>query len=388
MPSAYGPFVTLLFSLSAPLASWDAQASVARAPHETVRAQDEEQPANAVNAPPAEAAAPLRLKKLEVFDQGIGCNAFTMLVPADWKVEGGVVWQLEYSNLATGKMVVRDPKSAAALEVFPAIPYAWNDSGSYGFISAGQNYMGNVVAPVPRDVAQYVREVFVPRFRPRARVGEAKSLPDVARQVERNVAEAGVQKQAKSARVRLEYEERGRAIAEDVYVTIVAATSPMVPGSTMWSLEQHYSFRAEKERIDALAPLLQAMVASIQIDLRWYAGYAQVFQMWQEGQMQSIRAAGELSRKISANNDAMIASMRSAWEARQASQDRVSQEFSEYVRGVETYTNTFEERPVELPSGYNDVWVNSSGEYLLSNTAGYDPNVGSTLEWRRLEPAR
>ena len=64
------------------------------------------------------------------------------------------------------------------------------------------------------------------------------------------------------------------------------------------------------------------------------------------------------------------------------------EDFSEYVRGVETYKNPYEDRPIQLPSGYRDAWVNRSGEYILSTQAGFDPNVGSTTEWRRMEEAK
>ncbi|MGA8754313.1 hypothetical protein [Candidatus Deferrimicrobium sp.] len=74
-----------------------------------------------------------------------------------------------------------------------------------------------------------------------------------------------------------------------------------------------------------------------------------------------------------------------SYRKRSESQDRISQSFSEYVRGVETYRNPYEGRPVQLPSGYSDAWVNARGEYLLSNNAGFNPNVGDTTEWRRMD---
>lgn len=347
--------------------------------------------APAAAAPAKSASAPLKLRKIEVHDPGIGCTAFSMLVPDGWKHEGGVVWQHQYSNLASGKFRVSDPQSAAVLEVFPVIPACWDESGGMISFSQGQNYMGNLVYPPPRDAREYAERYFVPGYRASARalkvVGQTP-LPDVAREVEKNVQEAGVQKSVSAGKVRLEYEEGGKAIAEDVYLTIVRARSPLMPSMTIWSLEHQYSFRAEKERLDALAPLLQAMVASVRVDLRWYAGYAQVVELQRQGQMQSIRDAGELSRRISRNNDEILASMRSSWQARQASQDRMAREFSESIRGVETYHQPFEEREIQLPSGYRDVWTNRAGEYVFSNDAGYDPNVGATQGWQRLEPAR
>jgi hypothetical protein len=54
------------------------------------------------------------------------------------------------------------------------------------------------------------------------------------------------------------------------------------------------------------------------------------------------------------------------------------------VRGVDTYRDPFQEQAIQLPSGYRDAWVSARGEYLLSNQAGFDPNVGDTAEWRRM----
>ncbi len=78
--------------------------------------------------------------------------------------------------------------------------------------------------------------------------------------------------------------------------------------------------------------------------------------------------------------------MRAAWQQRQDSQDRVSRRFSESIRGVESYENPYESRAVELPGGYKGAWVSSSGEYVLAEDASYDPNVGSTIAWKRMEP--
>ncbi|MFN0243100.1 MAG: hypothetical protein ACKVWV_09445 [Planctomycetota bacterium] len=341
--------------------------------------------------PATTASATLKLRKVEVADPGIGCTAFTMLVPSDWTLQGGVVWQMQYSNLASGAFTVRDPQSKAALEVFPIIPACWDDGGGTRGFQTGQNYMGNVVYPLPRDALQYVRDVFVPLHRKSVRdvkIGAQTDLPDVTKAVERGVQEPGVEKRVRASKVRIEYQDSGKTIAEDVYVTMVLSRSPMVPTMTMWALEHQYSFRAEKEKLDALAPLLQTMIASVRIELAWYAGYAQVLDLWRQGQMQSIRDAGEISKRLSRNNDALIASMRSAWQTRQASADRTSREFGEYVRGVETYDHPYEESEIQLPSGYDDVWTNPRGEYVFSNEAGFDPNVGSTVEWRRLQAAK
>ena len=46
-----------------------------------------------------------------------------MLVPKDWRVEGGIVWRPEISNLAYLQLRLSDPQGSSALEFFPTLPF-------------------------------------------------------------------------------------------------------------------------------------------------------------------------------------------------------------------------------------------------------------------------
>ena len=56
-------------------------------------------------------------------------------------------------------------------------------------------------------------------------------------------------------------------------------------------------------------------------------------------------------------------------------------------RGVDTYIDPGSNRAVELPSGYGNVWTNGS-EYILSDSPGYNPNVGSNVVWQEMNRKR
>ena len=73
---------------------------------------------------------------------------------------------------------------------------------------------------------------------------------------------------------------------------------------------------------------------------------------------------------------------RRAWEQQQAAHDRISRRFSEYIRGVDTYHNPVTKQNVELPAGYGQARTNALGEYIISDSASYNPNIGSTVDWR------
>lgn len=333
-------------------------------------------------------SSPLRLKLSTIQDPGIGTEAFRMLIPIGWKLEGGILWQLERSNLATVAMRVSNPKGTETLEVFPNIPFVWTEGG-IPFQPVGAIYLGNEVLPVIDEPDAFVERVVIPRFRQpvHARIVAREALPDVARTVAASVQEPGVQKRVTAGRTRLEYQEAGKWMQEDVYCILVAAQAVILPGTTFWGTERLYSFKAEKGKLEQATPVLQAVGSSFKLNLSWFNQYQQVLQMWRQNVMKSIRAAGALSKYLAQTSEEISAMNRQAYENRQASQDRINREFSEYIRGVETYQNPFEGKSVELPSGYNEAWVNPLGEYVLSNDPNFNPNVGDTRNWRRMDAA-
>ena len=344
----------------------------------------------AASAPPvASQTASLRLRPLVVNDPMVdNVEAFRMLVPESWRMEGGIVWRQELATLAYLQMRVAEPAGVRALEVFPNIPYTWSERGYIGF-PPGSLYLGMYVVQ-PMDADAFVRSVLLPQMRGkvRATIVRSEPLPELAQQVAASVQEPGAVKQVAATRTRIEYQENGRAIEEDIYCIIVYAQVPALPGVTMWGPERIFGFRAEKGQLDRQAPLLQAMSASVRVSRGWFARYLQVREMWVQNQMNAIRSAGELSRYLSRTNEEMSQMQQQAWENRQAADDRRAEAFSEYVRGVETYHDPYGDRDVQLPSGYGDVWVSRGGEYILANDPNLNPNVSATGTWQRVDPVQ
>jgi hypothetical protein len=161
----------------------------------------------------------------------------------------------------------------------------------------------------------------------------------------------------------------------------------MLPGAVFWKPEYVYAFRALKGGLPAAEGLLQAVVSSVTLDKKWFAQYLYVVQLRNNGQMQAIRSAGELSRYISGVNSEINDMITGSYDNAQRSQDRIYDSFSESVRGVETYDNPVTGRQVQLPSDYRNAWVSSNGEYFLSEGEA-DPNVGSSATWQRMNASR
>jgi hypothetical protein len=334
------------------------------------------------------AADAMKFKNLVVQDPMVNnIEAFHMLIPSDWTSQGGIVWRTDNVIPATASMTIASPDGSVVLSLLPGQNFTWKEGG-YGLFNVGDNYLGNIVMPPIQDAAEFTSRILIPQFRRDAtglRIVHQEDLPSIAQAISPMIQEPGAQKTVRASKIRLQYDSGGQPIDEDMYVVLVYTTIPSMPGLSFWSTERLYAFRAPRGQLDQYAPVLQAMISSVRMNPQWLNTFLQVQSQWIQNQMQSIRNAGALSRYISQAHAGISEMNMQAYEDRQASMDRINKNFSQYIRGVDEYNNPFEGRPVELPSGYNQAWVNSAGEYILTDQTDYNPNIGSTVEWKPLE---
>lgn len=75
-------------------------------------------------APLAAQSPTLRLRIQPVIDPMMNNEeAFRLLVPREWRTEGGLVWRGELSNLVYLQLRLGDPQGRTALEFFPTLPF-------------------------------------------------------------------------------------------------------------------------------------------------------------------------------------------------------------------------------------------------------------------------
>src|SRR5262249_55685596 len=111
-----------------------------------------------------------------------------------------------------------------------------------------------------------------------------------------------------------------------------------------------------------------------------------------------IQAAAQMSRTISANNDAMLRSMQAQRQA-QAQRDAArraastassspNDEFSLYIRGTQRMQDPYwGESEQVYAQRYH--WTDGYGNYRSSNDPSYNPNIGagSGPTWQLMQPA-
>jgi hypothetical protein len=337
----------------------------------------------AAKATAAGGQAQMKFSRVAVRDPGIdNIEAVSFLVPSTWKTDGGIHWFPQHSILANLLLRVTDPDTGAVIEFLPLQNFTWLTEMVVP-MQPGTNYLGNILWPPITDPNQFIQTFYGSQTATRlrgARLVNIEDLPEIAAEVSRR---DGGQSRVKVARVRYEYAQDGKAWEEDVYVTLVFAP-PMGP-LHLWSVRSAHSFRAPKGYLDKMTALMNTTVVTMRLSPEWYGGYMYVQKLFIDRMHQNIRNAAAISQTIRENSEEIRRMFADSYRRQAESQDRISQRYSEYIRGVEPYKTPYADRPVWLPSGYDAAWANARGEYILSNQPGFDPNVGDTTEWRRIE---
>ncbi len=331
-------------------------------------------------------------------DQGTGIEAFRMIIPSDWKFEGGIRWLLDSPSLpAVAQYRVYNPQELQEFEVFPNQPFFWTTNQMVlSLFPIGSKYFGNEVLP-PMGALEALAKIVLPRFRNNVEnlsIVSKESLPELAKALTSGSrTQPGLNTSADGAKMKIEYVKDGLETEEEIYAVVERLSFPIqtmygYATNTIWFVDFIFSFKTEKGKFDECRKIFQTISHSIKVNPLWFCKYNQVIEYLARQQIQHIRTIGQLSRIISQTSNEISEMMMESYYQRQQVNDRMAENFSNYIRGVDVYYNPFENRRVELPSGYENVWTNSLGEYILSDNPNFNPNIGSNLNWQRIEKAK
>jgi DNA-directed RNA polymerase subunit RPC12/RpoP len=334
----------------------------------------------------------MRLKTITCTDsQGIGIEAFRMLMPAGWEFRGGVHWLMNNPGMpAVVAFQIYNPGGYEAFEVFPNTSFYWtNNPMIHITFPKGSLYFGQEVRP-PAPAQQVLREIIIPRFRGQVqgiRILHQASVPELAEHARRaNPGAPGGQTTADAAKVRFQYAWGGATLEEELFgaVEVTRAVMPQLMGAVehiFWLADYLFSCRALAGRLDDLGDLFRTMLHSFRLNPMWFGRLTQVSQYLIQNQIHQIHQVGQLSRIISQTSNQISDMMMDTYHQRQEAMDRISTQFSQNIRGVDEYYDPIEGRGVELPGGYTQAWANSLGEYIVTDDPNFNPNIGSNLNW-------
>lgn len=328
--------------------------------------------------------------------EGIGMEAFKIMLPVGWKFQGGISWLNESPAMpAILAFKISNPAGTEALEFFRNRMFFWmNDPVFLSSFPVGSKYFGSEVCP-PMDAVTYIKKIIIPRSRSNAtglKIVDEDSLPDLAKKLGiKQESQSGVYNTSSDGgKVRIEYMLGSRPVEEDIYALVQNTDFSIQSASgninyTVWTADYQFSFMAPKGTLDRASKVLQSVFYSFKINPGWLNKYMQVIQYLTQNQIKKIQNMRQISSIISRTSNEINSIITDTVHQRQKTYDNMYDKFSQYIRGVEEYYDPYQKKPVELPNGYYSTWTNSLGEYVLSDDPTYDPNIGSSMEWQKMK---
>jgi hypothetical protein len=355
-----------------------------------------------VTAAPARTAAGLNLNGEHftvrtVHDRQLhNLPVFVFEAPETWRDQSEVSWNYaNVSNPTSTWLKVEDPASPDAFYLYPTLGLFWLNNNVN--LRPGQSSLGFIFArPLPPAATL---QTFARQLRGKEQNFEvvgSKLLPGLAEALK--MPHDGTQRQGVGLKVR--YQLAGRAIEEEFYGLYYNVNIPAGNGSvqTDWGLQMLHSFRAAAGTLDKRRAVFAAIPKSIRRNPAWTARYEAIshylgeqFNRQLQAGYDQIAAAGALSRQLTANSDAFLASVDSSLKASRGAAPGSGgggvDKFDDYVRGVETtddpYYGTSQHSTNET---YH--WTDGYGAYRNSNDPGANPNVTDSGSWTLMPPSR
>lgn len=346
----------------------------------------------------------LTLRSVSIMDspQHIGGEAYRILMPSNWRLEGGIVWRNDPANPASPWVRLHGP-GGQEIGVLPALTFIWNPQMLGRNFPPGSRYAGTEVEPPLLDPFQCIQRVIVPRYQRNlasARIVKEEPLPELAEvghmkypgpQYRNAVFRAG--------KVRFAFTENGVPMEEDIYLLTSAVQFRVGPTvTTAWAPDEIRYSRAPAGELDRQLAIFQTAMFSLRPNIRWFAAVQRVSQQLVNQQIQASNAAvaraqaqaqaaerqAAANRSIAQAGDQINDMIMQGYKRRMATQDAIAQREDRTIRQVELFQNPSTGETYELPEGYQSAFLGPDNTYVMGG-ANFNPNYASNGSYTRLE---
>jgi hypothetical protein len=359
----------------------------------------------AARPPAGQGGTPLVFRNQIIMDQqGLGLEAGRLLVPKDWVFDGGIIWNFA-KNPPESFIVytVSSPDGSSVIQQFPHLNmyYSQDQTMAYSFAQ-----MGNTIMQ-PLGAIDFLQRVFISQARQGVtdmKIIESQPLPGL---VQQTLARSNLtlnlfgqispfrfpyETRADAGRVKVEYTQNGRRMIEDFTATITyfitnqPTMSGMYAQGISWS-PVVCSFRAPAEEMPAKIRLFQISLLSRFNNPVWEVSYTRLCAIVTREQLRQQQAIFARYQQIHKTLEECNDIIWQTYQNRSAAQDRMFDNYSQALRGVDTYVDPVNNWNVEIPVGYENAWTNGT-DYVFSDSPSFNPNVISTGNWQKMSPKR
>lgn len=355
----------------------------------------------------------LLLRRVSIVDPaafGRPVEAASILLPKNWAVKSSVVWTGDIGCVRNGiqlRLEAHSPDGKLGFEIFPNYTWGWADDPQVRYY-AQQAAMsqfgikGCEMLPV-LDATSYLQNIFLPHWRPGSTLVGIGQVPELiqAAKMEFLAATGGsteglVQTDFDVALAAIETPRAGGTDEEWVLAGLVRTTSFMPTLASMGTFNNqmagnhtlaayaNFVARAPKGQLEKNEKLFDVIYRSYKLNPTWEAAITQHFVTMDQI---NLKGAQDRQRIIHQSQQEISAMIEQGHLRREAIRDRSAERQIQSLRGVETYIDPATHTSVELAAGYQGAWTNGLGDYVLTDSPGFNPARELNGHWTVLKPA-
>ena len=361
------------------------------------------------------APRPTIFRKHQVTDPNHnGMVANTVLVPENWKVEGGITPgsnQLWYNPFFHDvKYIAPDGRQ---LHFFPSLSFEFTAQAMHQGAQLFQPINGNLYYPLPETPGKWIMELVRKNPDPdvtNVRLVSEEPEPTLTRQLQQQSAmmyQSAQQLQQTGAQlgmgaafdtqatvVKLRYVENGVELEESILMAwqyFVNYSQGQMTGGK-WAVPLMISLRGPAGTDYMNDPELLTVAQSLRINPQWQA---EMNRYWQQLARIHAKGAADRNRQWQAHNAKMQqyredtnAIIAGGYAKRSAMREAGFEKQIDGIREVSPYNIGGE--TVKIPDYYDNVHTDGNGRYILSNDFHYNPNRDLNLpgNWTKVQPQR
>jgi hypothetical protein len=196
-----------------------------------------------------------------------------------------------------------------------------------------------------------------------------------------------------AGRVRVSYSQ-GELAVEEWFTAMTFAISMPGPsfnvrtgrsGQVLYytnSADHIFALRAPQGQLDAQDKLFQLILATIKVNPQWQARVEQVIANLNA---QDIKGANDRFAIATKAGQDIARMNQEAFQNAQTSREHSMANWSQYMRGVQTFRNPNTGDTVELNNMYEHAWAGPDNTYVLTNSANFNPNSSLDGHYTALE---
>lgn len=325
--------------------------------------------------------APHGFGQYQIYDQQANMPVVTLQVPRGWQASSQVKWgQFGYS-LCIYEALFSNPDSGVGVGYCSGITVACQNGIQSSELLNNPKKYGQLFA---NDIKKYAH------INQNVKLVSAELVPGSAEanQLASQLKNQGGNCLARQFVAKYDFQRNNQPWGAMLTADVILQEVSFAYGPTShneWILNL-VSYIYSKNNAESVIKIGKQIVASAVPNPQWQQYLANVT----NGTVAQHNNQFQQQQQVVRQNQQDISDMLSdSYQQRSASQDRVSQGWSEAIRGESSHSNPYDSSStVTTSNSYNHGWANSNGEVINTDDSNFNPNTSSnynSTEWTQIK---